>query len=50
MKQLLENDYEAVMGVMRPREAEMWEVVLGRRLSADSGDVDQHERVECSKT
>jgi len=34
------------MGVMRAREAEMWEVVLGWGVSANSGDVDQHEGVE----
>lgn len=50
MREWLGDDYEDLMSVMRPREAEMWDVVLGRRVTADSGDVDQHERVERSKT
>ena len=46
MKEWLGDDYEDLMSVMRARGVEMWDVVLGRSLSADSGDVDQHEHAE----
>jgi len=38
------------MVVLRPRKTEELGGALERRQSGDSGDVDQHERVERSKT